>query len=630
MTDDQRSDQVGPGVSSRMRLPPSGNQRQDDFLSSSVSPSSHRERSDLMRRAFIYLRVSTKGQAETDYDAEGYSIPAQRDACKRRATELGAAVVGEYLDRGESAKSADRPELIRMLDDLVAGEVDYVIVHKLDRLARSRSDDVAIALAIQQAGARLVSVSENVDGSPSGKLMHGIMATIAEFYSANLGHEAKKGMRQKAKNGGTPGRAAIGYINVRELIDGREIRTVAVDRDRADHVRWAFQAYATGEWTVRTITDELDQRGLRGRGTRTRAGRPLSTGSVHEMLRNPYYVGLVTFDGVQYKGRHEPLIDLPTWQDVQQVLEGRRLSQERPARRVHHLKGLLACGLCGSNLGISHSRGKQGNVYPYFYCLRRQRHHDCELPWIPVAKAEQTVERFWSKLPTNPEWLETVRSSVGEHIALAKDLNRDEVTRQRARLEELERQANKLLQAHYADAISLEQLKAEQTRITNERAHAERILTRCTEQYDQLSLHLDDALAKLESPAQAFRESGPRGQRELVSSVFTKLYLTPEGIGGSDLADLYQVLLADDLDERLIREREAISEGTIEELIDTPTVTDAEIEALLNDALTPSRYERPYGLLPWETKNPDNEACRGSNVTALVGAEGLEPPTPSL
>lgn len=79
------------------------------------------------------------------------------------------------------------------------------------------------------------------------------MATIAEFYSANLASEARKGMRQKAMAGGTPYRAPLGYLNVRRRIDGREIRTVEIDPDRASHVQWAFEAYASGEYTIRGI-----------------------------------------------------------------------------------------------------------------------------------------------------------------------------------------------------------------------------------------------------------------------------------------------------------------------------------------------------------------------------------------
>ena len=91
-----------------------------------------------------------------------------------------------------------------------AGDVDYVIVHKLDRLARNRADDVEINRAFDEAGVRLVSTSENIDQTPGGILLHGIMSSIAEFYSRNLANEVIKGMSEKARNGGTNRQGAPG------------------------------------------------------------------------------------------------------------------------------------------------------------------------------------------------------------------------------------------------------------------------------------------------------------------------------------------------------------------------------------------------------------------------------------
>src|SRR4051812_33779869 len=228
-----------------------------------------------MKRAVLYLRVSTSAQADKDHDPEGYSIPAQREACLRKAAQLEAVVVDEYVDRGESAKSADRPALMTMLRRIGdERDVELVIVHKVDRLARNRYDDVTINLAIQQAGAELVSVSENIDDTPSGQLLHAIMAANAEFYSRNLAAEALKGLVQKAKNGGTPTRAPLGYLHTRERFAGREIRTVTIDPERAPLVCWAFEAYGTGDYTIDTLLDEVTTKGLRSRETPKRPAQP--------------------------------------------------------------------------------------------------------------------------------------------------------------------------------------------------------------------------------------------------------------------------------------------------------------------------------------------------------------------
>src|SRR5438105_1306409 len=124
-----------------------------------------------MKRAAAYLRVSTSKQADKDFDPEGYSLPAQREACYRKAKDKQAEVVDEYMDRGESAKTADRPEFQRLLDRVrTKRDIDYVLVDKVDRFARNVRDAVNIIYELKAAGAQLVSVKENIDETPAGQL----------------------------------------------------------------------------------------------------------------------------------------------------------------------------------------------------------------------------------------------------------------------------------------------------------------------------------------------------------------------------------------------------------------------------------------------------------------------------
>lgn len=148
------------------------------------------------KTAILYLRVSTPRQARKGGEPEGYSIPAQRGDCARKADGMDATVVREFIEKGESAKTADRTELQAMLKYLslvgkidpetgeIVSRIDYVIVHSIDRLVRNRADDVMIGIALSRAGARLVSVKENIDETPTGQLIHGVMSSVAEFYSA--------------------------------------------------------------------------------------------------------------------------------------------------------------------------------------------------------------------------------------------------------------------------------------------------------------------------------------------------------------------------------------------------------------------------------------------------------------
>ncbi|WP_084595810.1 recombinase family protein [Microbacterium profundi] len=220
-------------------------------------------------RAVTYLRVSSKGQVNTDYDPEGISIPAQRVSCQRKAEQLGLTIVAEYVEPGKSAtEMTKRIAFQEMLERIRRDrDVDYVIVYKLSRFARNRIDDAVVMADLQKRGVNLISATESIDATPVGQLMHGILAAFNEYRSREDGADIAYKMAQKAKNGGTLGRAPLGYLNVTENVDGRKINTVAIDTERAPFVQLAFELYATGNHTYQDIADELTDRGLLTRAT---------------------------------------------------------------------------------------------------------------------------------------------------------------------------------------------------------------------------------------------------------------------------------------------------------------------------------------------------------------------------
>ena len=332
---------------------------------------------------------------------------------------MGALIVKEFADRGESARSANRPELQKMLAYLTQdGQIDYVIVHKLDRLARNRADDVEINRAFDEAGVRLVSTSENIDQAPGGMLLHGIMSSIAEFYSRNLAAEVIKGMGEKARAGGTVGRAPLGYIN-RQGRDsqGREARWVDVDPVRGPLITQAFTEYATDRWTLSTLTDHLTAHGLTTAPTPSRPSHPLDHNTLLAILRNPYYRGIVTYQGVHYPGTHQPLIDEATWQRVQTVLSQHRHG-ERQRVHNHHLKTTVRCGQCGGRLIIHHAKARNGHIYPYFVCSYRQRHRDqCSFKAVLIDEVDARIADLYHHIHITPE----DRRAIEKYLRLELD-----------------------------------------------------------------------------------------------------------------------------------------------------------------------------------------------------------------
>ncbi len=557
--------------------------------------------------AIIYLRVSTKEQAERGGEIEGFSIPAQREACKRKAASLNATVVEEFVDRGESAKTADRPELQRMLEFIKENHVKYVIVHKVDRLARNRADDVAINLALKQAGVELVSVSENIDETPSGLLLHGIMSSIAEFYSRNLAAEVIKGSTQKAKNGGTPGRVPLGYLNVRRMDNGYEVRTVEVDSERGPLMAWAFEAYATGDWTILTLLAELTRRGLTTAPGPKTPSKPLSDSQLHALLRHPYYMGLVRYRGAIYPGKHEALVTPETWQKVQDLLSAKNLAGEKQREHPHYLKGSIYCGTCGARLMVNYAKGRRGGIYPYFVCIGRQKDkHSCSQRALRIELIEEAVADYYATVQLPEDELVTLRAFLEEELSNLRLSAEHERTAQERRRGKLEAERKALLDAHLAEAVPLDLLKSKQDGITAKLAAIEGRLTEIAADFQKVETNLKRALARVGDCETAYREASDTVRRQFNLAFFKRLLIDEDYNVRGELAPPFDVILGDELRRRAaIAKADETTRAAIEEALrQRHAQVEAENEqrpqAMLVGADSPTT---PFEVVGWSQNN---------------------------
>ena len=480
------------------------------------------------KRAVSYIRVSTREQAQRGGSEEGFSLPAQREANKRKAQSMGALVVKEFADRGESARSANRPELQKMLAYLKEdGGIDYVIVHKLDRLARNRADDVEINRAFEEAGVRLVSTSENIDQTPGGMLLHGIMSSIAEFYSRNLANEVIKGMGEKARNGGTLGKAPLGYVNVRGRDEhGREVRTVELDEERAPLVRLAFTEYATGNWTARQLAEHLNNRGLTIPPTARKPTNPVSVRLLQTLLRNPYYKGVISFQGVEYAGAHEPLVDAATWQTVQDILTA-HANGERQRMHNHHLKSTIVCGLCGARLLVQHATSRTSNTYHYFVCARRHRVHDCTFKAVLIDEVEARVAELYQQIRLSSDDRREIERYLRMEFEHIQANRQQDIQRLTTRQQQLEDHRYKLLEAHYEGAIPLDLLKNEQDQLTSSILAIQRELDGYTADAALVEQHLTQALDLLEDCQRLYLAAPDRLKKLLNQVFFERILVNP-------------------------------------------------------------------------------------------------------
>lgn len=233
----------------------------------------------------IYARVSTTRQAEREL-----SIPAQQTIMKRYAADHGLAVAASFEDVASGTSLRSRPGLLAAIRlSSRRRDIDGILVHKLDRLSRNTFNYLILKSRLKERGVRIMSVVESIESTPMGEFMEHIMAAQAEFYSANLGAEVKKGLDERLRRGLWSSSPPLGYLM-------RAGKLVA-DPARAQFVRKAFELWATGEYTLDALVVAIHAHGLVGR-----TGKPIRRSVLARLLRNRLYLGELVVKGVVARG----------------------------------------------------------------------------------------------------------------------------------------------------------------------------------------------------------------------------------------------------------------------------------------------------------------------------------------
>jgi site-specific DNA recombinase len=548
------------------------------------------------KRAFGYLRVSSEGQVNTGYSRDGLSIEAQREQADSKAAQLDAEVVRFFLDPGKSAyvDLHKRTDFLAMLDELKrcnqhdATRIDYVIVWASDRWARDVRAHFDAHDLVRAAGARLVSITEPLlgDDTPEGFLFEGMKAVNNQYESMRSSRRVKIGIQQKAKEGGSYGGRRIGYVkSLEQLPNGRSVSVDALDPERHHFITAGFQLYASGEYALPQLANELHQLGLRSLPTQTQLPGKVSVSGWQRILRNPYYAGWIVYrrgttDEQTFCGRHPALIDQETFDRVQTLLDEKRVAGERPQKHRHYLKGSVFCGDCGQRLSYGLSRSKNGRHYAYYFCSARVNGTACSMRRnIGPKLIEQAIERYYRERPVELPASEVQRRTTAiEALVSVSQQAVAQVKQAKTELiAKLKAQQTRLLRLHAeeGDDVSPDAFREERARMQAEIQAAEKSLAE-TEQRLQLDAdHLRMALELAEDVAAVYEAADETVKRGYNQAFFTKLLVLPaedDGqpsrgvrISGAELTEPYAALLADGLVEAVEREVELIRAANSED-----------------------------------------------------------------
>ena len=379
--------------------------------------------------AVIYARYSSDSQREA-------SIEGQLRDCKDYAERNGIAIVGTYIDRAYSAKTDDRPEFQRMVQDSARKIFDAVLVWKLDRFARNRYDAVYYKRQLEKNGVHLVSVMEPISDAPEGIMIESLLIGMAEYYSAELAIKVARGERENAlkckHNGGV---VPLGYVI------GKEDCLYHIDPETAPIVQEIFTRYADGE-PAEKIAASLNERGLR-----TRTGKPFVKNSFFQIFKNRRYIGKYSYKDIVIPGGVPAIVDQALFDRVQERFAKNKIAHGRPAKEEvnYLLTTKLFCGKCGTLMAGESGTSHMGTTYHYYKCgkAKRKGQAHCSLKAIRKEPLERFVVDTAVKLVLNDPVIEHLTDLILE--AQGRESTRLPVLKEQLR--DTEKRLSNLLEA---------------------------------------------------------------------------------------------------------------------------------------------------------------------------------------
>ena len=479
----------------------------------------------------LYARVSTNKQVRKDL-----SIPAQLEAMRGQAKRNNWRIVGHFVDEGESARTADRPQLKELIRRCKEGkDVDIVLVHKIDRLARNLVDFATIKAILKQKGIRLVSVMEPFDDNSIGQLMENIIASISEWYSANLGEEIKKAYRTKLARGEWPHKAPLGYKSVK----GQEGRTKHVpDPETSSLVTQAFQLFATGTYSLRGLADEMYARGLK-----TRYGRKHAPQSIKTLLTRRFYIGRITWVGREYDGCHPSIVPRRLFYRVQSVLNRRGADTGEKGRLQFLLRGAAYCKACGRRLTAEvHPRGS------YYRCLPDHDGVRCDQPYVPVRALDDQLAALYAQMRPPETLLRLLQAEMKEIAARRGRIARRETRALHRAIDETERKQMKLVDAMLGGKVTMPVYERMEKRYRQKRIETEARLAQLEVDYDDPLDLLDKSIVVASMLSYLHHRFDYERRKLLLRAVFERIDVEDRQIAGVKLKPPFSFLLGKGLD----------------------------------------------------------------------------------
>jgi DNA invertase Pin-like site-specific DNA recombinase len=404
--------------------------------------------------AVIYCRVSSKEQIE------GTSLESQEVACHDYARAKDMRVLKVFVEQGESAKFADRTQLLELVDFCRQnkGSVDTVLVWKIDRFARNVADHYSIKTTLLKYGVRVASVTEPIDSDPTGKLMEGVLASVAQFDNDVRAMRTVQGMRRRIQEGIFPWGPPFGYKSAVTRGEKKNLPDLP-NEPTFSLLQRAWKLFATGAYTKAETGRLMESWGLASVG-----GGSFGPQTLYQFFTNPYYKGVLVdpWDGQEHEGKHTPMVTKEEFARVQGVITRRNRSVPHQKDRPEFpLRGFVRCDACQHTLTGAFSQGRSQR-YPYYLCQGKScakygKSH-------PAAPVHEEFESFLDSVAPQPDIMERVADLLAKEVQDYRAHRAARAVNSKTRAERLDRELHELIRMR-AQALITDQEFTRQRKI---------------------------------------------------------------------------------------------------------------------------------------------------------------------
>jgi len=412
---------------------------------------STRERASGTVRCVGYVRVSTDRQAEK----QAGSLETQQDRIRkyleaRCRDGVSFELLEIYREEGRSAKNVNRPELQRLMQDLARGDIQILVVTKLDRLTRSIQDFYHLWDMLKGQNVELVSLDDSFDTTtPIGRAMLNIILTFAQLERETTSERTKGKMAWRAEQGFWNGSRPLGYD-----LDPNQKGILVPHPEEAGIVRSIFEKFA-GLGSAGAVVKYLFSNGVTIPEQKTKRGRVIPSRrfykpTVLRILTNPVYVGRIAYAGRIFAGKHKALIDEGEFNQVQRRLEAlsrTRRNMYADRSRVYVLQGILVCGGCGAQMTPKYCAGRGKRLYHYYQCTTNCHigSEACKMKYAPADAIENAVVEVLKRVAVDREGLQEIVRVANEGSSQIVGKLRQEERSVRARLNTVQSQLTNLV-----------------------------------------------------------------------------------------------------------------------------------------------------------------------------------------